>query len=458
MIQSLGAAGVSASVRRLFLVVLILLAATLAPLPTTRTADALVGEKPNVLFILTDDMRADDMRYMRYTRRLFEDGTNFTRAIASHPLCCPARAELVTGQYGHNNGVKHNVGTEGGYGALASNDQLLFDWFNTSGYQTTYVGKFLNRYRGGDRLGLTNNQVTIANVYSPWNAISFDGVEHKGHQTPYVARTVNKAVNTAEETEAPFFAWAGFVSPHTMKVDGKWGPPVPPRGYGTFRRSGDSIPPSFSKPSFGDEVHIRTRAKSKRYIQELHSGRVRSLYAVDDAIKSIVRNLKETGEFANTILVFASDNGYIMGEHRLIGKNKPYLDSLRVPLLMRGPGVPDGIRSTVATLVDIPVTLSNLAGVNPTRIQDGADLFTRPQNRAALIQASTVSRGWWWRGVYTRRYTYIRHASGTVEFFDHRRDPYELHNIRRDPRKRAMRRLLAGLTSCSGQECHQTYR
>src|SRR5687767_3076502 len=107
-------------------------------------------DRPNIVFVLTDDMRDDDLDHMPITRRLLaEQGMEFTDAISPHPLCCPARAQLATGQYAQNNGVQHNRGPFGGHSALDPGREASA-WFRDAGYQTGFVGKYLNGYDPGD--------------------------------------------------------------------------------------------------------------------------------------------------------------------------------------------------------------------------------------------------------------------------------------------------------------------
>src|ERR687897_150925 len=108
------------------------------------TQDPTEDDRPNIVFVLTDDMRDDDLDHMPITRRLLaEQGMEFTDAISPHPLCCPARAQLATGQYAQNNGVQHNRGVHGGFQALDPTQEAS-TWFRDSGYRTGFVGKFLN--------------------------------------------------------------------------------------------------------------------------------------------------------------------------------------------------------------------------------------------------------------------------------------------------------------------------
>jgi N-acetylglucosamine-6-sulfatase len=110
-----------------------------------RPAAAADGERPNIILVTTDDMALTDLRWMPQTRKLIEGaGVEVKQFISNHPVCCPARAEIMTGQYGHNNGVHHNKGLSGGFAALRQKDQNIGRWLQDAGYQTAFVGKHVN--------------------------------------------------------------------------------------------------------------------------------------------------------------------------------------------------------------------------------------------------------------------------------------------------------------------------
>lgn len=435
----------SKPVRLLLLLTLLLL----PPLAHAVPAEAAAG-RPNIVFILTDDMRLDDMRYMDYTRELFEQqGVTFTEALSPQPLCCPARANLVTGQYGQNNGVRHNSPRKpnGGYAGLIGKGNTLFRWLDDVGYKTAYIGKYLNGYKGGDIAGLDNNDASVGRTYAVNGVVSYNNGKPKrrnGHQTDFVTQRTQTLIRSYAQTSKPFLIWTGYLAPHTMKQGGKWGPPVPPAGYDTLDYDDAGMPDTVPE-AYRDDMKAR----------------ILSLYAVDDSVSRIVRTLKTQGEWSNTILVFASDNGYLLGEHDLSGKNKPYQESVRVPLMMAGPGITPATKvDQVVTLVDVPGTLARRADVSPGRTQDGRDLFTRPADRAVLIQAGSVShpRGWTWQGVYTSRYTYTEWRTGETGFFDHKADPKESYNFGEDdPRAESLRAVMSRLKGCAGSQCQQTY-
>jgi N-acetylglucosamine-6-sulfatase len=175
---------------------------------------------PNIVLILTDDMRADELRYLPKTRRLLVDqGVRFTHAISPHPMCCPARAELFTGQYGQNNGVRNNTGRWGGAKRLHHMDDNIGRWLQAAGYQTSFHGKFLNGY---ERLrprrapaGWTFWDAQMKGTYSYQWAHFFNGDEVR-HQ--YVTQTMTERTGATFERfagGAPFFTVINHVAPHS---------------------------------------------------------------------------------------------------------------------------------------------------------------------------------------------------------------------------------------------------
>ena len=208
----------------------------------TAAAATAADTRPNIVFITTDDQRVDDMRWMPFTRRLIGGhGINFTRAVSPHPLCCPARAEFVTGQYGQNNGVIHNAGPHGGFGALINPGNTLAKWLHDSGYQTAMAGKYLNEYEKSARRdpAWTHWNPSIANVYSYRRTVFFnDGrpVDRSGeHVDDVVAKYAQRYITEFSKKSAPFFVWASDLAPHNAVA----GYPIPaPRHQGDAGQGG----------------------------------------------------------------------------------------------------------------------------------------------------------------------------------------------------------------------------
>lgn len=447
-------------------------------------AEVVGGRRPNIVLITTDDQRLDEMAWMPRTRRLIGGaGATFTNAISPHPLCCPARAEILTGQYAHNNGVRHNKGHWGGFPAFSRKHRRehIGTWLTRAGYNTGFVGKFLNGYtaRHGDQPGWRAWSPTLAGTYKYTRfSMRVDGRTRQfnlaRHRRHYVADVVGDRgatlVRRYSRSAKPFFLWVSHVGPHTANVDDRWVPPIPaPRHRRLFA---GSRPPVLTQPNYG-EVDTSDKPPSTRGhtvmlhdILRSHVQRIRSLQAVDEANARLLRALSDTGELRDTLVVFTSDNGYLQGEHGLRGKNWPYEPSLRVPLLVRGPGVPAGARREQnATLVDLAATFLQAAGA-ARGSTDGADLLPALTSDAAtaetsLIQAGASKAQWSWRGVRTARYTYVAWKDGAEELYDRGADPFQIENLLRADQDPAvleryaevaaeMRRRFAELSDCAG--------
>lgn len=446
------------------------------------SSDRPAGSQPNILLITTDDMNASDLEWMPFTTRLLaEQGVSLDRFLSNHPLCCPARAEILTGLYGHNSGVVDNERSRfGGYQALRRPGQHIGRWLKDAGYATAFVGKYLNgwEFRKPRQRGWTVFNPIARGVYSPYDITMFrDGNErrYRGvHTSDLVGRFTIRYMERFVRQGRPFFIWASQLAPHGMFVDGEWTTPVPARRHRDAYPG--AVPPSLAKPSF-NEADISDKPAwvqqqppvSVESQTQWHQQRIRSLMSVDEQVRAAVRSLRGLGVLDDTYVVFTSDNGYLMGEHRLGEKNVPYEAALRVPLLVRGGDLPAGVtRRGLYGLVDLAPTFLDMAGADgPRRVEvDGRSMLGslrdgRPGYRSYLIQASGWKQKpgtkWWWRGVATQRFVFARYDDGFVELYDLRDDPYQLDNVAVRPEyARVVERLsqrLGELRRCSGQSC-----
>lgn len=461
---------------------LVVLLATLVASPApggaggeSRGAPALQTGRPNVLLITADDMRESDLRWMPATRRLVERrGVRLRGFLSTHPLCCPARAEILTGQYGHNNGVHHNRGAFGGYRSLTQKGNHLGSWLQSAGYRTALVGKHLNgwEFRRPRQGGWTVFNPIQENVYSDSGLTMYNDGTPRHYPRAYTADVIGRltvdSIRGFSATESPFFIWASYVPPHGMLVDDRWVPPIPAWRHRALYPAATS--PSVRDPAFNEADRSDKPAWVRAWprqpvarINAIHRARIRSLRSVDEQVEAAVLALEETGELADTIVIFTSDNGFSMGEHRLMEKNHPYEPALRIPLLVRGPGLPVGVtREALFGLVDLAPTIVDLAEVVAGRALDGVSMRAAlvegaPGYRYHLVQGGESQSAWWWRGVRSSRYVFVRYGSGTVELYDLLRDPSQLRNVAAVPSYAAVRarqeRRLADLADCQASQC-----
>ena len=445
----------------------------------SRTEDA-GPSRPNLVFVLTDDMRDDDLDHMPLTRRLLVDqGMEFTDAISPHPLCCPARAQLATGQYAQNNGVQHNRGVHGGFQALDPTHEAS-SWFRDAGYRTGFAGKFLNGYHPNDvrPAGWTRWDALTRGVYDYVDFTMTGDGDPQDYTDSYVTSVIeqhtNDDIRDFAATGEPFVVYAWHLAPHyrISPEGGRALPPAAPQDRGTFA---DDRPASFDDPAFNEDdvtdqpAYLRHLSPaSPAEISAENAARLESLQAVDRAVASLVDTLDEQGVLDDTYIVFSSDNGYSLGEHRFVGKDVLTDEALQVPLVVRGPGIAPGTTSDLpVTLVDLPATFAALTGVTPAWQVDGTSLLPTLRGEGqvfrdtTLIQTGrTLGDGWSHRGVRTERYLYG--TDGRDGFlYDLFLDPDEMVNRIDDPAYAEVQAALElrrrELLTCAGWTCNQVF-
>jgi arylsulfatase A-like enzyme len=329
-------------------------------------------------------------------------GTTFTNAFATFPLCCPARATLLTGQLAHNHGTLGNSPLSGGgYRELKDPERNLAAWLQAAGYQTAFVGKWLNGLRNPRRPppGWTTWSGLVGDggeglssyydfdVYEPDGKPRHYGNETSDYQTDVLTRDYALPyIGAQAQTPEPFFMWLAYHPPHTgtgrNDAAGRRcsdGPPaeraskqsaIPPARYArTYLHARVPRPSSFDERDVSDKPkgvsrNARLSNADLRTIERDYRCGLAALRALDDGIRRIIAQLRATGELDNTVLVFTADQGVMSGEHRIKrGKNVPYEEAIGIPLYMRGPGITPGleINAPVAN-ADIAPTLLNLTG------------------------------------------------------------------------------------------------
>ncbi|HEX2233252.1 MAG TPA: sulfatase [Thermoleophilaceae bacterium] len=469
------------------LIVLALLALVLVA--GVAPAGAQAPERPNVLVLMTDDQTADSLAVMPNVQQLLmAQGTTFDRSFVNFSLCCPSRATYLTGQYTHNHGVRGLAPPIGGYTRLDASNYLP-QWMREAGYLTAHLGKYLNGY------GLNNlDPREVPSGFDDWHG-SIDPTTYEFfhytlndngrlnahgtggpppvYQTDFYASRASELITDYAASGRPFYFTVAFVGPHhggPREVDDPGAirtPAVAPRHRDQFAGVPLPQPPNFNEADVSDKpATIRRRPpftpERIAQIQEAYQQRLESLMSVDDAVGQIMSTLERTGELQNTLVIFTSDNGFLHGEHRVgFGKVYLYEPSIRVPLIMRGPGVPAGQRRRqLVTNADLSPTILDATGARAGKPQDGRSLFPLLRDRALEWGRDVLiyGRNPRYNAIRTYRYVYARHASGETELYDLRRDPFELNNLNADPRYRLVRnelsRRLRTLAACVGPDCY----
>jgi N-acetylglucosamine-6-sulfatase len=467
---------------------------------------------PNVVVVMTDDQRFDDMPALPKTQRLIgEAGVTFSRYFASYPVCCPARATFFTGQYAQNHDVRclyPDCG--GGYGKL-NQDEYLPVWLEEAGYVTAHVGKFLNGYGKERAPDIPNGWTEWFGLVDPWTyrMWGFEIFENgdrrsygsllreqpRYYQTEVLSNKATQFIRRRAPRDAPFFLSVAYLAPHheSGKTQGRTGKLVrpAPRDRGRYRHVPLPKPPSYNE-DISDKPRwvARNRAINSRreaaILKRFHE-RWASLPAVDRGVEAIIEALRDTGELDNTYVIFTSDHGFMQGEHRIPqGKMVPYDPSTQVPLLIRGPGIPRG-RTTKALVgdVDLAATIMDATPARASRPLDGRSILPFARNvrlpsfrpflhttagQGAKGRTNTREGGTRgtqprvpaWSAVRTTRWLYVEYRSGQREMYDLKRDHWENNNVIGDPRTAArirrstLRRLLSDLERCRGRSCDES--
>jgi N-acetylglucosamine-6-sulfatase len=494
----------------------VLVAAAVLFLPTggISAQDAAPGPAatgPNVVVVMTDDQRFDDMRTLPRVRHLIGDaGVTFTRSYASYPVCCPARATFFTGQYAQNHGVRCLYPwCGGGFGRLNQREYLPV-WLDRAGYVTAHIGKFLNGY-GSERppdkpRGWTEWYGLVDHLtYRMWGYDIFENDRRhtygsvmrerpRYYQTDVLTQKAVDFIKRRSGDADPFFLSVAYLAPHhesgqTQRLTGKL-VRAAPRHRGRYSRLQMPRPPGYNeddmsdKPSFVARFNRRITAKREAAILKRIRERWESLLAVDEGVEKIIDELRREGELDNTYVIFTSDHGFMQGEHRIPqGKMVPYDQSTQVPLLIRGPGIPHG-RRTKALVgdVDLAPTILDATPARANSPRDGRSVlpFARSPRLRSLrpLLHTTAGQGAKghtntreggvrgaqprvpaWSAVRTTRWLYIEYKGGYRELYDLRRDPWELSSVVDDPRLRTrvrtLRRILGDLRTCRGASCSE---
>jgi N-acetylglucosamine-6-sulfatase len=444
----------------------------------------------NVVEIMTDDQTAASLAYMGNVNTLLGgDGTTFDQAIDSFPLCCPSRATNLTGQYAHNHGVLHNNPPFGGFIQLDGTSTLPV-WLQGAGYRTMHVGRYLNGYEAKygippgwtDWVGLPHS---AAFNYFAWKAFDhgvvrdYPDAAHPGeYLTDFETRKGIELIDDASTGDKPFYLSLWYTAPHRgspRDPDDPRRPQTPspaPRHRDAF--AGVRMPrvPSFNERSMYDKPQVV--ADRPRLSPELAAGveenwrqENEALMAVDEGVAQIVEALRRNGQLDNTLIVFMSDNGFMHGEHRALAeKVLPYEESIRIPLVMRGPGVPQArVDHRLVGNVDVASTILDATDTMPGRLQDGRSLLElladpgAEWGRDILIENGRGANGVpTYRGIRTYRYLYIEHrTTGEFELYDLVADPYQLQSVDGHELYAKVQRDLASrlreLNSCVGVDC-----
>src|SRR5215218_3012487 len=410
--------------------------------------------------MLADDMKTSDLDRMPNTQSLLvNQGVEFTKPWVTRSLCCPSRATILRGQYTHNHHVWVNVEPSGGFWNFFDQgleNSTIATWLNAAGYDTILIGKYLNRY-GLDRSGNRAPSTHVPPGWDKWHAWEgiYAGTSYKINENGRIATYQRSQIydtdlhaQTAENFirrtagAGPFFIYLAPNAPHDPAY-------FAPRHASMFSNTPLPRPSSFNEADVSDKpqwVQNKPRLSSSQIsdLTQFYRKRLRALQSLDEMVERLVNALRDTGQLSNTYIVFTSDNGIYLGEHRLTAKGAAYNASPRVPLVIRGPGVPRGVtRSQMALNNDLAPTFASWAGLTPPNFVDGHSLkplltssppaswrtaflveHRRTPEEFAYVRAIPN-----YSAVRTARYNYVEYGTGEKELYDLDADPTELNNI-----------------------------
>ena len=469
------------------------------------------ADRPNFVFVLADDLdHASAQQMPEIGSLLVKEGLSFEEAFVSHPVCCPSRATILTGLYDHNHDVISNNFPSGGFEKFLSEgheEGSIAVGLQQGGYRTGFFGKYLNGYPGADPTHvppgwdewygkLNGQELYDYSINENGEEVSY-GNEEGDFYTDVLSGQATDFVGRATPEDQPFFAYVAPTAPH--------GPATPAeRHEGAFAEGEGPRPPSYDEEDVSDKpspiaAAERISETESSEIDDYYRQRLESMLAVDEMVGSLVDELEAAGELDNTYIFFTSDNGWFGGEHRIrSGKNRPYEESARVPLFVRGPGVAAGATTEKLTLnTDFAPTFAELAGVSFPA--DGRSLTpllhseepSSPWRSSVLLEklpqqdsseeqkgkgkakskskakdktgadgvpkAGADGQSAFW-AVRTETYKYVEYDNGDVELYDLEADPYEMESIHESADLALIADLkakLEALKSCSEEGCRE---
>lgn len=483
------------------------------------------ASRPNVVVIVADDLDKKLMRWMPQTRRLVGDaGTTFDRYYVEQSTCCTSRASILSGQYTHNHGVRGNHFPSGGFfrwhdGREAS---ALPTWLEANGYRSALLGKYLNEYpfpAGYD--GTADQKAALERFVPPGWQSWFSPVDG----TPYRQR--DTVVNVDGEVDtAPREGFLdelmgdrildlvdglddmGFDDGGKLLYYASYAPHSPYAAPDRYDAMFGSVryprTPNFDEADVSDKYGLsstrpRVDAEQQADIDRSFRERIRAVQVLDANVGALVRRLDAQGTLDNTYVLFTSDNGYNMGEHRLdIAKYNQFEETVGVPLMVRGPGIEAGSHvSELAGNIDLAPTIADITGTPTPDWVDGVSLLPLMDGTATRLSREhlLLSRGLIpmekealsaveefpetvvvsprrarladFNAVVTKRWKLVDYINSThEELYDLRTDPYELDNLMVDGGQslrsmpawqqelvRDLRRTLHQLQRCEAAGC-----
>lgn len=391
--------------------------------------------RPNIVLIMTDDQfrRTTGPASMPYVGSR-DDWARFTNAMVNTALCCPSRATALTGLTSNHNKIESNSETE-----LFKDFPTVADWLSDHGYTTAFAGKYLNQFPWKEErtyipsgwswwAGFTGQQ-TYNNFTLNENGTL---VDYHGRANNSIDVITDRAVEFLSQasTDRPFFTFVSYNGPHS--------PAIPPERYEDAEVNPIPEGEAFMEKDVSDKPRwIRnSHLPSLKKVETKRLQHQRVLLAVDDGVERIFDTLEERGVLDDTLVIYTTDHGVSIGEHRYVKKTCGYEICSNVPLLVRGPGVkPGNVRSLVGN-IDFTPTITDYADIPTGEMVDGTTIRPllertgRGIHKGLLLARNQGQNNKVFYGLRTKKWKYIRYRrTGEQELYNLDRDPEELFNL-----------------------------
>ncbi|MDX2415560.1 MAG: sulfatase [Bacteroidales bacterium] len=437
-----------------FILSAVCLAMIVLAIPVSCKKESAKKTKPNIVYVLVDQMRAQATGYSGDPNligrtpnidRIAESGINFRNAVSVCPVCTPYRASLLTGQYPTTTGMFFNDIH------LPEESLTMAEIFKKEGYSTAYIGKW--HLDGMGRMAFTPPErrqgfdywkgLECSHEYNnlPYYTGGDTSMHHWEGYAPY-AKTKDAIayIEQHAKEENPFLLFVSYAAPHFP-----------------HDTAPEELKLLFSEEEIilgenvGRDMEERARKESVGYYAHI--------VAIDSCIGELQKALKQNGIFENTIFVFTSDHGEMMGAHSVRPKLKQlaYAESVRIPFLLKYPAIFENENIVVNSPINTPdilPTLLDLVNITVPKSVEGismAGAISSPSDfddKAALIMSVSPfdnKENDEYRGIYTERYTYIENLEGPWMIFDNEEDPYQMNNLVNNPKYKDLEKELKGL-------------
>lgn len=423
---------------------------------TLMASKAAAVDRPNIIFVLTDDPRWDAAGCMGHPflktpnlDRIAREGAKFTNYFVTIPLCSPSRACILTGQYAHKHGIIDNQSRNN---EKSFQLQTVASLLQRAGYETAFIGKW---HMGDDPkprpgwdhwIGMPGHGVYVD---CPLNQDGKD-IQPKGYLTDVLNQFAVEFIR--RQHDKPYLLFVG---------EKAWHDPAIPAARHKDLYAGEKI---LRAPSVDDDLSGKPVLRDRRALMKDNEGppsdekilnQLRTLQAVDESVGEMLKALEETGQLDRTVFIYSSDNGYFWGEHGLGDKRAAYDEALRTPLLVRYPKLIEAgmVMSKLILNIDLAPTFLDLAGAPIPDAYQGKSWIQLFRDGSAPWRSDFLAEYFFesnhpyipsWQAVRTDDWKLIHYSDmkDGDELYDLRSDPYEMKNLVNDPAaKRQLDRL-----------------